>query len=368
MEGSLADLERAWHAVDQFHHVVRREWASVEPVLWLALERRVLEPAQVIAAVAAAGHGAELAGLTEHPEPRVRRAAAMPVAESGHPEAASRLAALEQDDDRAVADVARAARRRLLDSPPLLSFRLLGSFEARRGAYTIGLEAWNRPAAARFVRLLLLNRDELLSEDALFEAFWPGRPVDAARRSLQVVVSRARAVLDTPGVESSVIESAGRLYRIRLRPTDLVDIDDFDAAATAAVSERGPARRTLLVRAEKMWRGEPLPEERYAAWAIPTRDRLIDLYVGVLAGLSALEAEREGWIGMIELARRRLAFDPLDEAAHRDLILAYARSGRRGHALRQFLECRRALVDQLGVEPSVATAELHARVLAGATV
>jgi len=117
-----------------------------------------------------------------------------------------------------------------------------------------------------------------------------------------------------------------------------------------------------------MWRGEPLPEDRYSAWAIPTRERLIDLYVGVLAGLSALEAEREGWIGMIELARRRLAFDPLDEAAHRDLILAYARSGRRGHALRQFLECRRALVDQLGVEPSVATAELHARVLAGTAV
>jgi DNA-binding SARP family transcriptional activator len=117
-----------------------------------------------------------------------------------------------------------------------------------------------------------------------------------------------------------------------------------------------------------MWRGEPLPEDRYASWAAPTRERLIDLYVGVLADLSELESRRGDWVGMVDLARRRLAFDPLDEAAHRDLILAYARSGRRGHALRQFLECRRALVDQLGVEPSAATAELHARVLAGASV
>ena len=49
-------------------------------------------------------------------------------------------------------------------------------------------------------------------------------------------------------------------------------------------------------------------------------------------------------------------------------MLAYARAGRRGHALRQYLECRRALVDELGVEPSEETSVLQSRVLAGETV
>jgi DNA-binding SARP family transcriptional activator len=46
-------------------------------------------------------------------------------------------------------------------------------------------------------------------------------------------------------------------------------------------------------------------------------------------------------------------------------MAAYARTGRRGHALRQYLECRRALVDTLGVEPAEETSRLQARILAG---
>ena len=56
---------------------------------------------------------------------------------------------------------------------------------------------------------------------------------------------------------------------------------------------------------------------------------------------------------------------PRPQAAHRRLMAAYARTGRRGHALRQFLACRRALVAELGVEPGVETVELQRRVLAG---
>jgi len=67
----------------------------------------------------------------------------------------------------------------------------------------------------------------------------------------------------------------------------------------------------------------------------------------------------------ISVARKLVELDPLDEAANRRLIIAYARTGRRGHALRQFLECRHALVTALGVEPGDETATLQRRVLAG---
>lgn len=69
--------------------------------------------------------------------------------------------------------------------------------------------------------------------------------------------------------------------------------------------------------------------------------------------------------GAVAAARRMVDLDPYDEAAQRLLMLAYARAGRRGAALRQYLECRRALVDGLGVEPTAETARLHARILAG---
>ena len=38
----------------------------------------------------------------------------------------------------------------------------------------------------------------------------------------------------------------------------------------------------LLERAAALWTGEPLPEERYADWAIAWRENLIARYAGVL--------------------------------------------------------------------------------------
>jgi DNA-binding SARP family transcriptional activator len=49
-------------------------------------------------------------------------------------------------------------------------------------------------------------------------------------------------------------------------------------------------------------------------------------------------------------------------------MVAYARSGQRNQALRQFLECRRALVDEVGVEPAAETTRLQQRILAGEPV
>ena len=66
-----------------------------------------------------------------------------------------------------------------------------------------------------------------------------------------------------------------------------------------------------------------------------------------------------------ETARELVDLDPLNEGAHRALMTAYAAAGRTGHALRQYLECRRALIDELGIEPAESTARLQARILAG---
>jgi len=67
----------------------------------------------------------------------------------------------------------------------------------------------------------------------------------------------------------------------------------------------------------------------------------------------------------IRTARALLEVDPLNERAHRKLMTAYARTGRTSYALRQYLECRRAMVVELGVEPSAETSRLQARILAG---
>ena len=370
-QGALEDTVSAWReAGDGAEHLVRRERTRIEPLLWTALEGGVLGPEEVMPAVeAAVPGGSSLLAFTEHPLASVRRATVLPAAASGHPDAPGRLAALEADPDPAVAAAARAAAERLVREPPRLAFTLLGEFSVRRGTFLVDEEAWGRRrrAAQRLIRYLLVNR-VTVNEDDLFEAFWPDTEPDAARRSLQVTASSARAVLDAAGATASRLAASDRTYRLVLSPRDVVDADAFEEAAGAALAASPPERRALLEAAAARWTGEPLPDDRYEAWAAAPRAHLMDVYGRVLASLADACADEGDPLGAIDVGRRHVELDPLDEAAHRRLMAAYARVGRRGEALRQFLACRRALVEALGVEPAEETTALQRRVLAGEPV
>jgi DNA-binding SARP family transcriptional activator len=266
-----------------------------------------------------------------------------------------------------LAEAASRAAERLARTLPPLRFELLGAFAVGRGSWRAG-DAWGRPVDTRLVRFLITNLDMPVPEDLLFGALWPELAPSKARSSLQVAVSRVRRVLDPPGAERSVIESAERTYRLVLGERDLVDAEEFRSAAEAALAEQGAGRRKLLERARSQWGGEPLPEDRYSDWATVYRERLIDVYTAVLGALVEIHEAAGEHAEAAEAARELVDLDPLNEGGHRALMASYARAGRTGQALRQYLECRRALVEHLGVEPSEATSRLQSRVLAGEPV
>jgi ATP/maltotriose-dependent transcriptional regulator MalT/DNA-binding SARP family transcriptional activator len=368
--GWETDIADAWHeSGDQVEHLVRREWPRLESVLWDALERGLLEASDVLTAIQRAFPGqGRVAPFAEHPVAEVRRAAVGPAVISGNPRFVGRLSELTEDPDEKVAQAARAATARLRRDPPPLSFRVLGSFRVQRGLWEVEPSSWRRPAAARLVRLLLAQGDEPVPEDRLFEALWPGKELASARRALQVAASDARRALDLPGSDSSVIEVREQAYRLRLREGDRIDAADFDRAASVALAERrADLRIPLLGRAVGMWTGEPFPEDRYEDWATVPRERLRDRLTQVMAALVLAHRGRGDVSGELDAARRLVELDPLNEVSQRELMTAYARAGRRGDALRQYLECRRALVDALGVEPAGETRRLHAQILAGET-
>jgi ATP/maltotriose-dependent transcriptional regulator MalT/DNA-binding SARP family transcriptional activator len=363
-------LAAAWsEAGDQARHLVRREWPRIERPLWDALAHGAISVADGVGALAGGlPGGAALDGFAQHPDAGVRRAVLLAAVAAGRPEGINRLDEFARDRDPQVRAAAAAVAERVRRDPPALVFQLLGGFELRRATWLVDDGAWDRRVAQRLVRFLLCRGGGPVIEDDLIAAFWPDAGVSAARRSLQVAVSAARAVLDPPGVAESRLTSAQRTYRLRLRERDVVDADEFERAAHAALSVTGSGRRPALQAAAALWGGEPLPEERYTDWAIPWRERLLDRRGEVLSALADAHADAGDLAAAVHVARQLVELDPLDEAAHRRLIRALARAGRRGHALRQFLACRHALVTTLGVEPSEETSALQRRLLAGDAV
>ena len=350
-------------AGDGARFLLRSEWPQIEEVLWSALEAGALDPGTAVAALDGAFPGGpQVVAMFEHPRPEVRAAALAAAAAAGRPEAVARLA-----DDETAEGTSGAGdlRDRFVRHPPPLGFRTLGRFEIRRGAYSVEPGRWERKVAERVVRFLLIRGGRQVPEDELLEAFWPDKAPDSARRGLQTAISSARSVLDLPWEESRLL-ARERSYALVLRDGDRLDADAFELAAERALAVDGPERITAMEAAARNWTGEPLPEERYSDWAASWRERLSSLHADVLSAL----AEEHGRVGdhnaAARAARALVDLDPLDEHAQRLLMGAYASAGRRSAALRQFLECRRALVEELGIEPEAETLALQRRILAGA--
>jgi predicted ATPase len=119
------------------------------------------------------------------------------------------------------------------------------------------------------------------------------------------------------------------------------------------------------IAARDLYRGELLPDDRYAAWSETLREALGQDYLAVLARLADLQ-ERDGdRDAAVASLRTLLEHDPADEAAHRDLMRLYALLDRRLPALRQFERLRTVLGRELGVEPSHESEQLYRQILEG---
>ena len=74
-----------------------------------------------------------------------------------------------------------------------------------------------------------------------------------------------------------------------------------------------------------------------------------------LEQLAALYSEQEAWDQALGYSQRWLALDPLQEAAHRQLMHVYVGRGDRAAALRQYETCAQLLKTELGLTPSADT-------------
>jgi len=102
-------------------------------------------------------------------------------------------------------------------------------------------------------------------------------------------------------------------------------------------------------------------------WAYLQAESLRRTLAAVLEALTNCHLKGEAETAL-PYAHRWLALDSLNEAAHRALILAYARSGQTANAVRQYQECARVLKAELGIEPAAETQALYEDIKRGEAV
>ena len=232
-----------------------------------------------------------------------------------------------------------------------LELILLGGFQARAAGHAIDVSGRKERA---LLAVLAMPPGEPRSRDKLAGLLWSDRGDKHARDSLKQAILRLRKSFDVlhplpilTDRESLTLDAA----------KVAVDVQEFEhrldegtpeAVARAATLYRGDLLDGLDVR-------DPVFEE----WLLFERQRLRDLARGALTRLLDLHMTSGAHDQAGVAARRLLALDPLQEAAHRALMRIYAEHGQTAQALKQYQICRDALQGELGVKPDAETERLY---------
>jgi DNA-binding SARP family transcriptional activator len=234
-------------------------------------------------------------------------------------------------------------------------FRILGPLEVmdETGPLLLGGQKQRSVLA-----LLLLEAPRPVSTDRLLYALWGEQPPRTALTSLQNFISQLRK---TVGADVLITKPPG--YALAIRPEQL-DLERFrQLVAEARSAPEAGERASILQRALNLWRGPPLADVEFEAFAQSEITRLEEERLAALEERidADLEAGRHGELtGELESLVDRY---PVRERLRAHLMLALYRSGRQAEALNVYQDARRTLVEQLGIEPGRDLQELHGAIL-----
>ncbi len=211
-----------------------------------------------------------------------------------------------------------------------VEIKLLGPFQVVLDGQPVPDDMWTRRDAAGLVKLLALTRDRRLHREQVMDMLWPDLGVDDAAPRLHKAAHFARKAIG----RSDAVVLRGEMVSLLPALPVTVDVDDFEKSARDALEDGSAAAAADVLDKHP---GEPLTADLYAEWAAEPRARLTDLRQRLLR-----QARR--WDEILER-------DPVDEAAHLELVRELARHGDRVGALRQLESMARALRRELGTEP-----------------
>jgi DNA-binding SARP family transcriptional activator len=236
----------------------------------------------------------------------------------------------------------------------VLEFRILGPLEvgSRSDPLAIGGHKQRSLLAA-----LLIRANEVVSTDRLIEDMWGESPPRTAATSLQNFVSQLRKVL---GPELLITRPPG--YVLKIDPAQ-IDAGRFERLLHDARDDSAEERSSRLAEALVLWRGPALADFAFEPFAQNEIGRLEELRLAALEIRIDADLELGRHAELVSELELLVADNPLREGLRGQLMLALYRCGRQAQALDVYQSARRALVDELGIDPGPALQRLHASIL-----
>jgi DNA-binding SARP family transcriptional activator/pimeloyl-ACP methyl ester carboxylesterase len=248
-----------------------------------------------------------------------------------------------------------------LASPRRLHIYLLGQFEVRLDGKLVVDKTWPRARAKALLKLLALQAGRGLHRERILDLLWPDLSVPAANANLRKTLYHVRVAFRTAGGDDPIEVRADGI--VSLTRDVCIDVDEFRKLARRA--RVGGESVVLYEGALSIYTGQLLPDDLYEEWSVGVRQELHALRGRLILELAAAYCRLGQPVPAIERLSALVADDPLNEAAHRGLIEAYALNGNQDRAVRQYQTLRSLLRDELSTSPSELTEHLMRDIRSG---
>jgi DNA-binding SARP family transcriptional activator len=225
------------------------------------------------------------------------------------------------------------------------------------------VEDWPSSKGKAVFKYLVTHREHPVVKDVLMDLFWSGISAESARNNLNVAIYGLRQALRKTNPSYSHVLFIDDCYLLNPELHIWLDYEAFlrIIADARKLEERGDFEATIHAynKAETLYQGEFLPEDRYEDWLLPLRENLQAEYLSLLDRLNFYFFEKQDYQACIHLCRKMLTIDPCNEEAHRHLMRCFFERGQAYMALRQYYLCVEALKQGLNVAPASTTKALY---------
>jgi DNA-binding SARP family transcriptional activator len=245
-----------------------------------------------------------------------------------------------------------------------LSLSLLGPFQAALDGEPVAAFESNKVRA--LLTYLAVEADRPHSREKLAGLLWPERSDQDASANLRYALSNLRAAIGDRKASLPFLLVSRQTIQFNRASDAWVDVAVFaELLASPAPS------LSDLEQAVDLYRGEFLEGffvgdgVAFEEWTLLKREQLGRQMRAALYRLAAMYEQRGEYERALPYIWRQVELDPWQDRARQQLMRLLALSGQRAAALAQYEAFRRALAEELGVEPGRATKELYEQIRDG---
>ncbi len=206
---------------------------------------------------------------------------------------------------------------------------------------------------------LVFYRQRTHPREVLLNLLWGELPPERARGCLNTALWRLRQRIEPFGTPSGtylVTSSSGDVC-FNCQSDFWLDVAAFEKSVESALAvshDQTDNQAAQLEQAISLYTGDLL-ENSYCDWVLPERERLRNLCLDAHEYLMHHYHTRLNFHRALDHGAQILAFNPLREDIHRQMMRIYVDNGQRSLAVRQYQICQQVLHTELNIEPMLET-------------